>query len=318
MNSIYIESEKIQARKDIVEWLDGCGATWALGERFSEIGRSILEELAKPDKFVWFNHPIHKSKFSFGRAENKHTHCQTPEQFCELIAESLGIDKPVFGEVNDQNDHTESHLKPIKGIAIEVSRLSEDDKKWLKNIYPTWNEYYKFCVCSKLEGEKFNYIDMCGPLLVKNRGYTITDSPKVFMEYVAQQAGKEYMSEPVAELRASMIHDSLDDGPSFGDIAKALGVDDDSWKLRHPSYPHKTYRILDSLDGIPLDKRFKLSEWIPPMEKELIFIDSKNWAKGKLDSLMIDTVRGSYARVKEEGQPNLQKISLDGEWMRIV
>lgn len=292
MNGIYIESDKILSRQDIVEWLDGCGVRWCSSEcKFSKF---------EPfnDWYVFFDSD--KDFSQLPEPIDNFSHCQTPEQFCELIAESLGIHKPVFGE-------------PIKGMAIEVSRLSEEDKAWLreniinaKGILEEAIEHRKL-ICSWRSYKPIGFGDK--KYLIE-RKCTITDSPKVFMEYVAQQTGKEYKPEPVGELRASMIHNSLDDGPSFEDIAKALGVDDDSWKLRHPSYPHKTYRILDSLDGIPLDTRFKLSEWIPPFQKDVLFI-----IKGKMFIGHIWKLQESIIAL---GGSNELIKNLDGHWMRIV
>jgi hypothetical protein len=79
-----------------------------------------------------------------------------------------------------------------------------------------------------------------------------------------------------------------------------------------PFYPHKTYRVLDSLDGIPLDTRIPLSEWIPPMDSEVAVISNKR---------MIGIVKGiknNCVLIYAQGSRYDEMISLDGHWMRIV
>lgn len=195
MNSIYIESDKILARKDIVEWLDGCGVKTGSGRNLSQMLKEMTNLKDYAVAFILPDREFMRSPLAYYNAEG-YTHCQTPEQFCGLIAESLGIGKPVFNEVNDQNDHTESHMKP--------------------------------------------------------------------------------------------------------------------------SYPHKTYRILDSLDGIPLDKRFKLSEFpLPPFGKEVLFV-----IKGKFFRACVSEIKQNVIVLggADRGFANdyLEHKDLDGHWMRIV
>jgi hypothetical protein len=129
---------------------------------------------------------------------------------------------------------------------------------------------------------------------IESLGYTITDSPKVFMKYVAQKTGKEY--------KAQMRWDET--SITDDDVAILIGEPD---KL----YPHKTYRILDSLDGIPLDTRIPLSEWIPPCKSEVLFISKDR-------KLLGEFVRIDFEGVIVRDKPGFHFTIPDGHWMRIV
>ena len=101
------------------------------------------------------------------------------------------------------------------------------------------------------------------------------------------------------------------DEPKFGDV-----LTEDSIVLDEPDrlHPHKTYRILDSLDGIPFDTRIPLSEWIPPTSVLLVFIEKDNWFRASLES-----ISRTHARIIEEGDRDEYLVRLlDGYWMRIV
>ena len=74
---------------------------------------------------------------------------------------------------------------------------------------------------------------------------------------------------------------------------------------------HKTYRILDSLDGIPLDTRIPLSEWIPPFLVNVILIYDNKWSEGFFSGVEGD---GLLFQLSDKGC----KYILDGHWMRIV
>ena len=77
----------------------------------------------------------------------------------------------------------------------------------------------------------------------------------------------------------------------------------------------KKYRILESLEGIPLDTRIPLDKIIPPFNKYVMFIFEDVFAKGKLwkidDGLVClsgDIASSKYKTLEE----------LTGYWMRIV
>lgn len=281
MNSIYIESEKIKSRKDIVEWLDKCGATIKHLKNIVE-NTYIIFGVSKANGIKYWKY----NTFLSEAQKEDSTHCQTPEQFCELIAECLGIDKPVF-EVDISK--TETTTKPIKGMAIEVSRLSEGDREWLDSHWVRMSKWGDFKFLQWYEGEESLFCD-------KVEYTTITDSPTEFLRYVAQQTGKEYKpgiasEKEIAEMLEKMSEDCF----------------------TPPSYPHKTYRILDSLDGIPLDTRIPLSEWIPPFGKEVLWIFGDEYVKGVWHN---HNANGLIIRI---GESKFQTIKdLDGHWMRIV
>jgi len=196
----------------------------------------------------------------------------------------------------------DSIVKSIKGMAIEVSRLSEEDKKWLlKNhnhgmsAIQSVNEKFNVLGAYNLGGlgcyTQEYYADM---------GFTITDSPQVFMEYVAQQTGKKYVAKKFLE----------NFEPDETKIN--LGIESTISKTE-TVYPHKTYRILDSLDGIPLDKRFKLSEWIPPFGVDVCILHANgSWNKGSVNGIF-----ENYIEISEEGYDD-SSVMWDGHWMRIV
>lgn len=212
-------------------------------------------------------------------ASMNYTHLPTGDAFCQGVAEILGIE--YVPEVTKTETVTED-----KGLAIKYSLLSPDQKKWLDDEIEQWEPLYDYIFLNhnkELDSSKLDHI----------KKYRITTDPIEFMRYVAEKTGKEWVPNEV--VRAIETIESMS-----------------------PSYPHKAYRVLDSLDSVPFDTRIPLSEWVPTFGVDLIFIDSVNWTKGKLDSVIIDPVRGGHARIKEESQPNLQKINLDGHWMRIV
>ena len=208
------------------------------------------------------------------------------------MAEILGLPKPTF-EVDISK--TETTTEPIKGMAIEVSRLSGEDKDKLSKWDSVWGLIFPIA-------EKKNYAVCYWPDKVpghalidfyKQEGFTITESPTEFLKYVKQQTGKEYKTKE----------------KNIGDVLNEKFLD----LFDSPTYPHKIYRILDSLDGIPLDTRIPLSECIPPFGVELVFIDSVNWVKGCLVSIM-----ESYVNILVEGESEPDMMEIDGHWMRIV
>lgn len=332
MNSIYIESEKILARKDIVEWLDGCGATIKHLKNIIE-NTYIIFGVSKTNGIKYWKYNMFLAEVqSEGPMQ-----CTTALGFCQGVAKILGIPEPTFGvDISKTETTTEpSEQLPPKGMAIEVSRLSEDDRRELCKIAKEefdWDYYLhnQFIMGWDQDGWLWNKLPR-----LKKLGYTITDSPKVFMEYVAQQTGKEYVGEdlkpvqffkytekPPLGLRPKYISDK----ERMQEIQEAI----DRYKMANKrvpeewleehlelnmaefsiSYPHKTYRILDSLDDIPLDKRFKLSEWIPPFQKDVVFIIKGKAFVGHIWKLQesIFALGGSNELIKD----------LDGEWMRIV
>lgn len=100
------------------------------------------------------------------------------------------------------------------------------------------------------------------------------------------------------------------------EVAKRLGIEEpkfdhlpDVGKVIHP---HKTYRVLDSLDGIPLDTRIPLSEWIPPMESEVAVISNKRMIG------VVKAIKNNCVLLYAQGTRYEEMVSLDGHWMRIL
>jgi hypothetical protein len=121
--------------------------------------------------------------------------------------------------------------------------------------------------------------------------YTHIPDPEQFCKEVAKRLGIEE--------------------PRFGVDDQIADEQDESFYLGSPDrlYPHKTYRVLDSLDGIPLDTRIPLSEWIPPFGKEVLWIFKDSRFFSELDRVGSQGITVSAMDIR---------LPLSGHWMRIV
>ena len=88
MTSQSIYTECVNLSPDHVAWLDGCGAKWGNGDRLSELKSYTRVEFMYVDD-TWYFMSTHNNSF---------THIPTGSEFCEQVAEILGIDKPRFGK----------------------------------------------------------------------------------------------------------------------------------------------------------------------------------------------------------------------------
>jgi len=279
MNSIYTERENIQPHH--AEWLDGCGAVWWINRvRFSL--RHDISEVS----FIAFCVSDNTFLTSY---DESYTHIPTGTEFCECVAEILGLPKPTF-EVDISK--TETTTEPIKGMAIEVSRLSESDKKSLSMPQYSFQTSIKQAIKNNLcvGFWSFGSSGFSDKNFYKSAGFTITESPTEFLKYVAQQTGKEYKKEW---------------GQTHGNPRTSQPVSE--------SYKFKTYRILDSLDGIPLDKRIPLSEWIPPFGEEVLILSKFLKAVGHVKAINHGNRITFWMNYKAD-----MNLDLDGHWMRIV
>jgi len=195
--SIYTEYTNLTP--DHVAWLDGCGAVWGMEQKFTEFTPTM--------ECVAFNKFFYQDKKDFYQ-NNPYTYIPTGSEFCERVAEILGIEKPVFA--SDLKDKL-------------VKKLEMHDR----------------------------------------------------------------MERPLPEV--------------------------DITKTETTTYPHRTYRVLESLEGVPFDKRIPLSEWIPPFGVDLIFISDADWYRGIVHAM---DQRFIYLLVKGEEKECI--VPLDGHWMRIV
>ena len=195
MTSQSIYTEYTNLTPDEIQWLDGCGATWKSGEIFSKYKMRYMQ--------VVFNGRVFHLQ-SLGSDWQK---IPTGSEFCERVAEILGIEKPVFGD------------------------------KFIKAFEPNEEE-----------------------------------------------------------------------------INKGIDKAEKEWEVKEgaPSYPHRLYRVLDSLGVVSFDKRMPLSEWIPPMGAEVIFIVKNEVIPGHVKSIGYNHCIVWAKTNKEEYVP------LDGHWMRIV
>ena len=203
MTSQSIYTEYTNLTPDEIQWLDGCGAKW-------KSGKTIIQE--KPDsECLLFSEDLEDNKYFFFNcyemSKRHSTHIPTGSEFCERVAEILGIEKPVFGD------------------------------KFIKAFEPNEEE-----------------------------------------------------------------------------INKGIDKAEKEWEVKEgaPSYPHRLYRVLDSLGVVSFDKRMPLSEWIPPMGAEVIFIVKNEVIPGHVKSIGYNHCIVWAKTNKEEYVP------LDGHWMRIV
>lgn len=304
--SIYTEYANLTP--DHVAWLDGCGAE---RENLSYNEKNRYVCFNSGNTKLWFIEMGH-SMFM------RYTHIHTGSEFCQRVAEILGIDKPVFAsDLKDKlvkklemHDRMERPLPEDKGLVIEVNLLSEEDKKFLTDCDSTFyiviREATRLGYAVSFWAEK-----MAGHARIdfyRHEGLRITTDPNEFMRYVAAKTGKEWKP------KGDEFIESFE--PNDEEINKGIEnaikqSDKDDWKIW--DYPHRTYRVLDSLDGIPFDTRIPLSEWIPPFGVDLIFISDADWYRGIVHAM---DQRFIYLLVKGEEEECI--VPLDGHWMRIV
>ena len=208
----------------------------------------------------------------------------------------------------------------MNDIYIESQTLLENKPavEWLDGCGATWggskdifsgfaNQLSHECIYFDLEGKGFwqRSIYDC-----KAYRYTHTPTALEFCQGVAKIMG---IPEPTFE---------YDKDKAFWDSEEAIieraknnpmVIDPELYgaKVETKTYPHKTYRILDSLDGIPLDTRMPLNEWIPPCKFEVLFISKDRRLLGEF-------VRIDFEGVIVRDKPGFHFTITDGHWMRIV
>ena len=208
--SIYTEC--VNLSPDHVAWLDGCGAKWGSGDRLSELKSYTRVEFMCVDD-TWYFMSTHNNSF---------THIPTGFEFCERVAEILGIEKPVFGD------------------------------KFIKAFEPNEEEI--------------------------NKGI--------------DKAEKEWQAKD-----------------KVGEDLKKFGIP------IQPTHPHRAYRVLSSLDGIPFDTRIPLSEWIPPIGERVCFI----YDGGLFYAAEVNAIVGQGLMLTlDNGVHRSDAVNTDGHWMRIV
>lgn len=339
MTSQSIYTEYTNLTPDHIQWLDGCGEISPLGSKASEI-----TPISNHSAFILvsgFDPHGANQYFACGEIEHceskNYAHIPTGSEFCERVAEILGIDKPVFAsDLKDKlvkklemHDRMERPLPEDKGLVIEVNLLSEEDKKFLTDCDSTF--YIVIREATRLGyAVSFWAKKMASHARIdfyRHEGLRITTDPNEFMRYVAAKTGKEWEAEekPPLGLTPKYIHDRMREQEIQEAIDRyklANKEVPEEWLREHfdliskagaPSYPHRTYRVLDSLDGIPFDTRIPLSEWIPPFGVDLIFISDADWYRGIVHAM---DQRFIYLLVKGEEEECI--VPLDGHWMRIV
>jgi len=117
MNSIYIESDKIKSRKDIVEWLDGCGATIKHLKNIVE-NTYIVFGVSKTNGIKYWKYNMFLAEVQ----SEESMQCTTALAFCQGVARIMGKPEPTFGD-----DINVATTEPIKGMAIDVNLLRDDE-----------------------------------------------------------------------------------------------------------------------------------------------------------------------------------------------
>lgn len=112
--SIYTEYSNLTPDK--IQWLDGCGAVWkgAEKEKFSEHKVGF--------KYIIFNGVAGKVFSEISYEYPGYTHIPTGSEFCERVAEILGIEKPVFGD---------KFIKAFEPNEEEINKgIDKAEKEW--------------------------------------------------------------------------------------------------------------------------------------------------------------------------------------------
>lgn len=206
--SIYTEYANLTP--DHIEWLDGCGAVWCDGaETFSQ----FIPEMA----YVLFEDGEFSQEDDVDSRIDR-IHIPTGSEFCERVAEILGIEKPVFAS---------GYIEAFEPNEEEINKgIDKAEKEW---------------------------------------------------------QAKDKVGEDLEKFGIPI----------------------------QPTHPHRLYRVLDSLDGIPFDTRIALSEWIPPMGVDVNFIHNGDFDRGQ-----IQCIDKHGIIVKWRGLACV--FESDGHWMRIV
>lgn len=278
--SIYTEYANLTPYN--IKYLDGCGATWAFGgEKFSEWNRSQI---------VSFSESLDGGAWNFfGDKCRDYTHLPTGDAFCQGVADILGIEYVPEVDISKTETTTED-----KGLAIDVKLLSEGDRGWIVDNIQFGHRLLNNALS---HSAAVGYLDGMGwseIVYYERVGHRITTDPNEFMRYVADKTGKEW--EPV---NGKLMNDS-----DIEAIIDLIGTP--------PTYPHKTYRVLDSLDGVPFDTRIPLSEWVPPFGVEVLFI----FKEKSLFSSIMKIYKNGLAFDNNMIGANWKHF--DGHWMRIV
>lgn len=323
------------------KWLDECGAKWAgtketFGE-FTGVNEPFIEYSLSFNGFVQCNDTAKSGNL---------IHLPTGDAFCRGVAEILGIEyvpeKPFTRKLINKLELHDKMERPLpegtisktetvtddKGLAIDVKLLSEKDREWLKlnagkmqkvsNAIYGAEKYQEYvCYLNDLElancsdPENFGYAEK---EFYESKGVCITTDPTEFIRYVANKTGKEWGEKPM--FGKNQIEIDLDEQlfPGRQNMGEGALTNEDVMellgdKVGYGSY--KTYRVLDSLDGVPFDTRIPLSEWVPPIGKRVLVISESLQFMGAFQ-----TVERGICFQEDNG--SIHCFIDHGHWMRIV
>jgi len=207
-----------------------------------------------------------------------------------------------------------------KSIYTEYTNLNDEHKAWLDecgarshggSLVSNMDAHLAAISFSSL-GKTFG---TAGSDWYQNNSYTHIPTGSEFCEQVAEILGieKPRFGKSLDEKLSENYHirQIIDEnsGPTFAEVAEALKGDPKDMPF---NYLHRTYRVLDSLDGVPLDKRIPLSEWVPPMGAEVLFIFKE---KSLFSSIMYI---GKNGLAFDNNMIGANWKHFDGHWMRII
>lgn len=118
MKPIYTEYKNLTPYN--IQWLDGCGATWADGQKFSEYKRT--------DSVLFGHLPncfTNWKSYLGGGYDNQYIYCPTGDDFCRGVAERLGIEYVDEG-VKKAVEHLASLPTPYKSTTYKVLDSLDD------------------------------------------------------------------------------------------------------------------------------------------------------------------------------------------------
>lgn len=218
-----------------------------------------------------------------------------------------------------------------QSIYTEYTNLTPDHIQWLDgcgarshggNLVSTMDAHLAAISFSSL-GKTFG---TAGSDWYQNNSYTHIPTGSEFCERVAEILGIEkptFREQLIFGLTEEELDRRLDANPPLADLPYGIGGVSGSaiseatkealLKIgKIPMTPaHKTYRVLDSLDGIPLDTRIPLSEWIPPPRAKVLLITGERYFEAWVQYIDNEGIR--------IGSKDLDFFTIaDGHWMRIV
>lgn len=329
-----------------IKWLDGCGATWGDGTLLKDYPPSntyLFFNGLYVDKFSQ-SARITEHQSDYTHLPTGDAFCQgvagilgieyVPEKpFTRKLINKLELHDKMERPLPEGTISKTETVTDDKGLAIDVKLLSEKDREWLninKGQPLPWDKGWGFCTL-----DRYDLLCLSHKNYLEEYKISITTDPTEFIRYVANKTGKEWeptndqkewkaVEKPPLGLTPKYVkteerkQEILEAMNRYNETGKPIP---EEWVKEYdelsglidegsPTYPHKAYRVLDSLDSVPLDKRIPLSEWVPPFGKPILYIEDDTFLpcsfEGISNAVLLQTMNG------------IKEANLDGHWMRIV